>query len=223
MTRGKGTRAPGLSTIGPFEPALATFDGRRADAVALVRRRGGPDGSDVGAAVWMRRFDVPAEARAFHRWMLGRSDRWAVWGRMAPILGPEFLGGLIGSEHDADGRARLEERRRGAEQRRRERTVWCKQFEHGRRPAIGLYQGDAPKPFWSVTFEQNWERERVWDFVSRRTERYCEWKELFEEQHAMTLERTILEDMLRTEREVKKAGLGAGGRRPLRFWRGDAK
>lgn len=222
MTRGAGTRAPEPSSCGPFEPALATSDGRRADAVALVRR-GGPDGSDAGAVVWMRRFDVPAEARRFHRWMLGKAGRWAIWGRMAPILGPEFLGGQIGSEHDADRQTRREKLEWARTQRRWERTIRCRQFDDGRWPAIGMFQGNADKPFFRMRFDERWERERVWDFVSQRTELYHGWKALFQEQDAATLERTILDDMLRTEREVKKAGLGAGGRRPLRFWRGGDK
>ena len=225
MTRGPGTPARPLSRPfhSLFEPALATSDGVLADHVALVRRRDGSDGPHVGVVVWMRIFANPAAARAFHRWMLRRPERWAVWGRMAPILGPEFLGGQICSEHDADESARREERRRVEARRRRERAVWCRQFEGGFRPAIGLFQGDATTPFWCMRFDQNWERERVWDFVSHRTECYPAWKALFEKHDREMLERTILDEMLRTEREVKKAGLGAGGRRPLRFWRGNAK
>jgi hypothetical protein len=42
-----------------------------------------------------------------------------------------------------------------------------------------------------------------------------------EEAGADEVGRELLYEMLTTEQAVKKRGLGAGGRRPLLFWRGD--
>ncbi len=44
---------------------------------------------------------------------------------------------------------------------------------------------------------------------------------MFDEEGALQLERRLLREMQETEIRIKRAGLSAGGRRPLRFYRGE--
>ena len=75
--------------------------------------------------------------------------------------------------------------------------------------------------FWSIAFEERWERDRFWDWLGWQTARFDEFSKFLEEGTRLDLERTLLREMLVTEQTVKKQGLGSGGRRPLRFWRGE--
>jgi len=85
---------------------------------------------------------------------------------------------------------------------------------------LTLERGDDE--FWSISFEEKWERERFSDWMRRQKHRFAEFAESMKEGDRFELERKLLREMLVTEQVVKKQGLGAGGRRPLRFWRGEA-
>jgi hypothetical protein len=75
--------------------------------------------------------------------------------------------------------------------------------------------------FWSIAFDEAWERDRFWDWFSWQTERFQEFADHMKDGDRLDLERKLLKEMIVTEQAVKKQGPGAGGRRPLRFWRGE--
>lgn len=77
------------------------------------------------------------------------------------------------------------------------------------------------KPIWSIAFEESWERDRFWDWLGWQTDRFEEFADFMRDGCKLELERKLLREMLVTEQAVKKQGLGSGGRRPLRFWRGE--
>ncbi len=77
----------------------------------------------------------------------------------------------------------------------------------------------APE-LWSMAFNEKWERERFWDWFAWQDERYEEIAASVGLTPKAELEGSLLNAMLTTEQAIKKQGLGAGGRRPLRFWRG---
>lgn len=86
---------------------------------------------------------------------------------------------------------------------------------------INMLRGDAKKPFWIILFRERWERERFRDWFRWQRHRFAAWAEFLEAHPAIDLDRLLLAEMLEVERRVKKSGGGAGGRRPLRFWRGE--
>ncbi len=85
---------------------------------------------------------------------------------------------------------------------------------------VTLERGDDE--FWSISFDEKWERDRFGDWMEWQEHRFAEFAEYMTEGDRFELERKLLREMLVTEQAVKKQGLGAGGRRPLRFWRGEA-
>lgn len=72
-------------------------------------------------------------------------------------------------------------------------------------------------------FDEGWERDRVWDWLRWQTRRFEDIRLRIDGIGAAAVERELLHEMLVTENRVRKTGLGAGGRRPLRFWRGDGE
>ncbi|PTM47969.1 hypothetical protein C8J24_1376 [Sphingomonas aerolata] len=90
-----------------------------------------------------------------------------------------------------------------------------------KRFAVILEYGTADGRFWSIAFDEAWERDRFWDWFSWQTERFQEFADHMKDGDRLDLERKLLKEMIVTEQAVKKQGPGAGGRRPLRFWRGE--
>ncbi|WP_242416533.1 hypothetical protein [Sphingomonas panni] len=86
---------------------------------------------------------------------------------------------------------------------------------------INMRRANSNTSFWVILFRERWERERFRDWFRWNRHRFAEWAEFLETHTAIELDRLLLAEMLEVERRVKKAGGGAGGRRPLRFWRGD--
>jgi len=83
-----------------------------------------------------------------------------------------------------------------------------------------MQRGDETVPFLVLRLDQKAERDRVFDWARWQGLSYHGWRAHWEAHGSIALERLILEGMLRDERRIKAAGLGAGGRRPLKFWRG---
>jgi hypothetical protein len=77
------------------------------------------------------------------------------------------------------------------------------------------------KPIWTISFAESWERDRFWDWLGWQEERFEEFAQFTQVGCRLELERRLLREMLVTEQAVKKQGLGSGGRRSLRFWRGE--
>ncbi len=125
-------------------------------------------------------------------------------------------------EREAAARLEAEEKaRREAEEAARESelAVYFRKKDGEYRLVIKRNHHEAPE-LWSIGFGETWERERFWDWFKWQGSR---WKEIAVADPAVpkvALERSLIEAMLKDEQAVKKQGLGAGGRRPLRFWRG---
>lgn len=74
---------------------------------------------------------------------------------------------------------------------------------------------------WSIRFKQRSQTDRFVDWVHHRPGGMEAIAADAEKMGSATLERVLLEEMLRTEQRVKKAGLASGSHRPLEFWRGE--
>lgn len=90
-----------------------------------------------------------------------------------------------------------------------------------KKPVVEMRRGPLSTPFLKLHFGAEWERDRFWDWFAWQTHRHDEIEAKVAELGVEPVRRELLYEMLTTEQAVKKRGLGAGGRRPLLFWRGD--
>ncbi|WP_206240475.1 hypothetical protein [Novosphingobium terrae] len=200
---------------------LAEPDGPGRNAVALFRNR--DDGSQ--AIVWQQSCESQEGASALHEWMLLRSDLWNFWGRLAARLGADPAGMLIlkaarADEEERQNQVREAEKHRLEEERlSRVITLYC-YTPKGKRPYLGLERGNADEPFFKMSFAAEWECDRVVDWLQYQRKRFEEMAQLLADSGQLALERHILEGMRAAERDAKARGISVGGRRPLRFWRG---
>lgn len=88
-----------------------------------------------------------------------------------------------------------------------------------KKPSVEMRRGDQPA-FFKLRFGAEWERERFWDWLKWQTDRYESFERQVVDDGIEAVRTMLLNEMLVTEQRVKKLGLGAGGRRPLIFWRG---
>jgi hypothetical protein len=200
-----------------FWPAIDPAIG----CVQLLRMM--PDG--VPAAIW-RRYAGEAEAHDIYYWMNVRPDHWHYWGRLVILFGDQTLEVVIVHESmlEAEIRAaeaeqeRLEQDKRDRLHQKIELYIIDERYE---RPGLSLESGDETKPFFVMNFSEKWERERILDWMRWQRARFIEFRDLNGSKGAAALERAIIAGMRVTENDVKAKGLAAGGRRPLRFWRGE--
>lgn len=166
------------------------------------------------------------DARQIFDWISARAEQWPLWMRLAQLFGSEVLNILIvepareeaATVREAEARARMEEEERS----RLHQTVelFCLD-KKGKPPALSLESGDADKPFFIMRFDERWERDRVVDWLRWQDDRFAELRQIADAEGALALERIILQGMREGEADAKRRGLSSGGRRPLRFWRGE--
>lgn len=200
-----------------FEPILVGNQ-----AVALIARIVQPTGAPVvSSPLWRRAFSKKQDAQSRFQWMLARQDRWAIWARLARVIGPEDLETMMAAEAAADAEAAEKARQRAHDEALDLATIYMEAVEQDRSFQITMQRGRRGEPFFRMRFAKEAEQDRVWDWVRWSGHAYHRWAEIFDRKGHLALEKVILEDMLKEEHRVKAAGLSAGGRRPLRFWRGN--
>lgn len=127
----------------------------------------------------------------------------------------------LAEERDRLAEEEAAERKREDEKRAYEGSVHSFFRKKGDRFVVEFNKGHEDRPFWTISFEEAWERDRFWDWMAWQLHRYDELSAFLNANPRLELERKLLREMLLTEKTIKKQGLGAGGRRPLRFWRGE--
>ena len=208
----------------PFVPVL--HDGIESDfvAVCLVRNFGKAAGEiDLGLPVWIRELAFADDARELYGWMNTKPERWEVWARLAPIVGPEFLTLMIDGEHDRDVRHRAGLSEQAEAVARAARTVEAAPTDIQGDPCVILRRGDEDQPFLVIAFQEVVERDRLWDWLRWQTHRYRSWRRLWEEKGSVALTHLIAASLLWDEQQAFAAGHAMKGRRPLRAWRGGGK
>lgn len=199
----------------------------------LVREMSCGDETVSSSVAWTRDYEEEAHAAEAYDALAGRQADLALWSVGAQARGEGWLDPLVDDAvttfvhlRDAE-RAReaalAEEAMREAE----EAAVAAKRLsfyveERKGRFFLELHRGGWDTPsLWSIGFRERWERERFWDWLGQQKGRFEEIATTACDGDPSDLERRLLHEMLQTENAVKKQGLGAGGRRPLRFWRGN--
>ncbi|WCP14072.1 hypothetical protein sphantq_02514 [Sphingobium sp. AntQ-1] len=216
------------ATNGPAHAGSARFLPFVSDAsdglstVSLLRRL--PD--DTFASVWSHEC-APLAARAIGEWMWSQPEQWRYWGQLAVRLGDAVVGPIIldaateAAVMQAKEQRREEERRLEEERLAQVITLYSFDPKKGR-PALGLERGCDDAPFWKMKFNEKWERDRVVDYLRWQKPRFVDLDAHFRERGALELERLILSEMREAEKRARTLGISSGGRRPLRFWRGEA-
>ncbi|TCM07342.1 hypothetical protein [Sphingomonas sp. PP-CC-3G-468] len=183
--------------------------------------------------VWSRIFNTRAQADDAYSALRERQGAFGYWSVGVLVMGPEWLNPTTSMlieeyidqrEQKREALAReLETEREKLDREQAARTVINAYFiKQGDRFAITLERGSPRnEKIWSITFDEAWERDRFWDWLGWQRNRFDEFAEYMLSGSRLELERQLLREMLATERDVKKQGLGSGGRRPLRFWRGE--
>lgn len=176
-------------------------------------------------ALWVGRLGFPT-AREVFDWMVARPDQWPLWARLACLFGDQAVSAIVVERagRDAERAAAAKEAARlAAEERRRlhEHVDLFVLDQKNKRPGLSLESGDEDQPFFVMRFSEKWERERVLDWMRWQQPRFREFRTVVESDGGVALERIVLAGMRDTEADVKRRGLGSGGRRPLRFWRGE--
>lgn len=193
----------------------------------------------TSSVVWSARHPGEQQARDAYDALTMREADLQYWSVAAAVLGPGWLTPRIAATASAfvDERAAELERVAREEEAAREEEEAAREEEETRRAARKAIDGFFRKredkfvfalehrvgraEFWAIRFGESWERDRFWDWLRWNTARYAEFADFLQHGTALDLERQLLREMLVTEQTVKKQGLGSGGRRPLRFWRGE--
>lgn len=203
-----------------FLPTLGTDR----PVVTFVRRI--RTGDQIAETVlWQKEFATLLDARRSFEWLNERSSDWTLWGRHSEQFGPDAILSALGTSMAADRASRaarlVEDRRKARKKREKAKMICSYLVERDERYGLDLRRGDSKRGFFEILFRERWERERFRDWFRCQSHRFTEFAVIFEEKGPLELERALLREMLATERRVKAAGESAGGRRPLRFYRGD--
>lgn len=214
-----------------FEPI---FRQEPAPQIVMLRKLYEGEALLVETELWSRSFPSTAEGWRIIRWMQLCPDQWQAWGRMSSIIETDQLMSWLEEQARSDRAARLEhlreQRRKILRQREKEERRRAKQKElhsylvddeDNRQFGVDLRRGGDKKGFFVIWFRERWERERFRDWWRCQNHRFGEFVAFLGEHGAPALERRLLQEMLIAEKKVKRAGLSAGGRRPLRFYRGE--
>jgi hypothetical protein len=217
----EGYAAPTTGSFGV--DVAAPDDPGGAWTVRIVREAWREGDVSLGRVFWATDAKDGVEAAALRDWLLADAARLAVWARTASVHGSPALDAVLLPSWLEERRERRRRRALERERAREGRLVGLSRAERlgGEYQVIVMARGCDRAPFAVLWFDRASDRDRVWDFMVRVEERWSGWRRLMLCEGRDALEREIFSDMLRTEARVKRAGLGAGGGRPLRFWRGD--
>lgn len=214
-------------------PMVAVTLEQHGSVLRIVRELSCDDEVVARVIAWSREYDEPQQAIDAYEALSARQADLIYWSVGSQALGREWLtpimaevvAGFVSDRDEARVRAAAEENKALEEAARElEEANEISAYFRERKGSfhIDLDRGsDTEKRVWSIGFDESWERDRFWDWLCWHTERFEEFAGYLEEATRLDLERKLLREMLVTEQTVKKQGLGSGGRRPLRFWRGE--
>lgn len=202
------------------------------DATIRLVRELRCDGAPVVRVVaWSAIYADPSLAIDAYEALAHHEDRLVYWSVGATALGPDWLNPTISMLVEDYLCQRAEDQVTAAREADEARRVAAKELAAAtkidlyylvRKKMFCLTLDRGDEEFWSIKFQEKWERDRFGDWMQRQKHRFTDFADYMTGGDRFELERQLLREMLVTEQAVKKQGLSAGGRRPLRFWRGEA-
>ena len=182
----------------------------------------------AGGPVWSRSTDDTIEAADVFEGLSLVGDRLVHLAETALVLASSSADDVVDQHLRNAAEAREKERAKAADRTAkaeakalRDRTIAVYFTGDKKKLAVELRRGPLSPPFLKLTFGAEWERDRFWDWLKWQDHRHENIYARVEDADAEEVRRELLYEMLTTEQAVKKRGHGAGGRRPLLFWRGD--
>ncbi|USR00340.1 hypothetical protein [Sphingomonas aerolata] len=197
--------------------------------VAILRELRCGDVVLAGGPVWSRSIEDEIEAADVFEGLGLVGDHLVYLAETALVLATSSVDDVVdehlrnvAAEREKESAKAAEKAAKSEAKALRDRTI-AVYFTGSDKKKLGveLRRGPHAPPFLKLTFGAEWERERFWDWLKWQEHRHEEMAIKVEEAGADEVGRELLYEMLTTEQAVKKRGLGAGGRRPLLFWRGD--
>ncbi len=192
--------------------------------VAIVKVLRTADGPDGYRDVWSHGFANREAGQALFELLRARTTRFEAWGRMAELLGPRFLDGVIDTEL---GSPVLADAMASPPSSVSSGAVDTSRGAYGG-PIVRLaLDGEVPRvigTFEGRTFLLLGARtesgvRRIWDWVRWQEDAYRGWVDLERDRGALALVRIILDSMIEQERSFIEAGPVSDPERPLRDWR----
>lgn len=190
--------------------------------IALVAHVPGADGRP--ADVWSHRFASVRAAGLAVGSMVKLRREWGRWGRMASLLGPDFLDGVM--DGDLLAVASSDHARR-----RSDRSGTSLRSESGRpratiRMRLSLEAGEScivasreGRTFMRLALPTPLQARRVWDWLRWQTDRYRSMFEFHEREGAPALVVLIVAEVMEAERRAMLVHGPRDPERPLRHWR----
>ncbi len=182
----------------------------------------------AGGPVWSRSTDDAVEAADVFEGLALVGDHLVHLAETALILPSPGVDAVVDQHLRNAAEAREKDRAKAAEKAAkaeakalRDRTIAVYFTGDKKKLAVELRRGPLSSPFLKLIFGAEWERDRFWDWLKWQDHRHEELAARVDEVGVEEVRRELLYEMLTTEQAVKKRGHGAGGRRPLLFWRGD--
>jgi hypothetical protein len=224
--------AGGLTPQAAFRPLLSDNQ----TAVAIVRAVEVGERVEAELVAWSGDYGTSEEARLRYEWLLSNPAICTRLGMFAAQFGPEEVTaeievaaaqerGRLEMQKERENRQAEEARRRAEAEEKEAKKIYSYDRMHNRLYGWALERGNADTPFLIMTFREKWERERFKDWARYQKHQYNDWATALETCSAIELERLLISQMMEAERREKAlgaAGLADRGRRPLRFWRGEA-
>ncbi len=215
-----------MAAITVVRAELVRIDGSH--RISILRELRCGDVVLAGGPVWSRSTGDEVEAADVFEGLALVGDHLVHLAESALVLASSSVDGVVDQHLRNAAEARERERAKAAEKAAkaeakalRDRTIAVYFTGDKKRLAVELRRGSLSSPFLKLTFGAEWERDRFWDWLKWQDHRHEEIAANVEASGAEEVRRELLYEMLTTEQAVKKRGHGAGGRRPLLFWRGD--
>lgn len=217
---------PDMAVITVVRAELVRIE--RSHRVSILRELRCGDVVLAGGPVWSRSTDDEVEAADMFEGLALVGDHLVHLAETALVLASSNVDPVVDEHLRNAAAAREKERAKAAEKAAkaeakalRDRTIAVYFTGDKKRLAVELRRGPLSPPFLKVIFGAEWERDRFWDWLKWQEHRHEDIAARVEKAGVEDVRRELLYEMLTTEQAVKKRGHGAGGRRPLLFWRGD--
>lgn len=198
--------------------------GPEATEIAIVRQSRSSAGDGTVQDAWSSRIVDPDAARMVFDLLSERTAAVEGWGRMAHLLGPRFLDGVLDSvilsatacrsveppeAHQLSGN--------GSELRRSDGTIRMRlRWEDEAKYIVARRNG---RSFLVLTGKSNVATRRIWDWVRWQGREYRHWFRLAERDGLSVAVEEITQGMLAAERDALERGSAPDPHRPLRYWR----
>lgn len=215
-----------MAAIAVVRAELVGIDGSH--RVSILRELRCADVVLAGGPVWSRSTDDEVVAADMFEGLTLVGDHLVLLAESALVLDAANVDEVVDRHLGTAAEAREKEIAKAAEKAAkaeakalRDRTIAVYFTGDKKKLAVELRRGALSSPFLKLIFGAEWERDRFWDWLKWQDHRHEDIAARVEEAGVEEVRRELLYEMLTTEQAVKKRGLGAGGRRPLLFWRGD--